>query len=85
MATRVVLDGIRALSGGGFVRANGLRQIGPLRRVLGCTIPCLNVPIEGHVSGRGKVKHREFAMASVEMSEDEFTTFLATVFRNQAA
>jgi hypothetical protein len=46
--------------------------------------PPYNVPIEGHVSGLGKVKHREFAMASGEMSEDEFTAFLATVFRNQA-
>jgi DNA modification methylase len=43
-----------------------------------------NVPIEGHVSGLGKVTHREFAMASGEMSEAEFTEFLATVFRNQA-
>ena len=46
--------------------------------------PPYNVPIEGHVSGLGKVKHREFAMASGEMSEAEFTEFLATVFRNQA-
>ncbi len=48
------------------------------------TDPPYNVPIEGHVSGLGKVKHREFAMASGEMSEDEFTAFLATVFRNLA-
>ena len=46
--------------------------------------PPYNVPIDGHVSGLGKVKHREFAMATGEMSEDEFTAFLATVFRNQA-
>ncbi len=48
------------------------------------TDPPYNVPIDGHVSGLGKVKHREFAMASGEMSEDEFTAFLAIVFRNQA-
>ena len=48
------------------------------------TDPPYNVPIEGHVSGLGKVKHREFAMASGEMPEAEFTTFLATVFRNLA-
>ncbi|MCH9000697.1 MAG: ParB N-terminal domain-containing protein [Proteobacteria bacterium] len=48
------------------------------------TDPPYNVPIEGHVSGLGKVRHREFAMASGEMSEAEFTAFLATVFRNQA-
>ena len=39
-----------------------------------------NVKIGGHVSGLGKVRHREFAMASGEMSSDEFTTFLANVF-----
>jgi hypothetical protein len=37
-----------------------------------------NVPIDGHVSGTGKIKHREFAMASGEMSEAEFTTFLTS-------
>src|SRR5262249_56190707 len=33
----------------------------------------------GHVWGLGKIKDGEFAMASGEMSEDEFTTFLKTV------
>lgn len=44
------------------------------------TDPPYNVPIEGHVSGLGKHKHREFAQASGEMSEAEFTEFLARVF-----
>jgi hypothetical protein len=48
------------------------------------TDPPYNVPVNGHVSGLGKVKHREFAMASGEMSEDEFVAFLVTVFRNLA-
>ncbi len=39
------------------------------------TDPPYNVAVEGHVSGLGKVKHREFAFASGEMSEAEFTTF----------
>ncbi|MDP9412519.1 MAG: site-specific DNA-methyltransferase [Pseudomonadota bacterium] len=42
--------------------------------------PPYNVPIEGHVCGLGKVRHREFAMASGEMSSEEFTSFLAQVF-----
>ncbi len=46
------------------------------------TDPPYNVPIDGHVSGLGKVKHREFAMASGEMSSTEFEGFLATVFAN---
>ena len=37
--------------------------------------------IAGNVSGLGKVKHREFAMASGEMSTHEFTKFLETTFR----
>ena len=46
------------------------------------TDPPYNVRIDGHVSGLGAVQHREFAMASGEMSETEFTGFLATVFSN---
>ena len=42
------------------------------------TDPPYNVVIDGHAGGKGKVKHREFAMASGEMSEAEFTSFLAT-------
>ncbi|MEH2709886.1 DNA modification methylase [Bradyrhizobium elkanii] len=44
------------------------------------TDPPYNVPILGHVGGLGKVQHREFAMASGEMSEAEFTAFLNSVF-----
>jgi DNA modification methylase len=38
-----------------------------------------NVPITGHVSGKGAVEHREFAMACGEMSGLEFTAFLTQV------
>ncbi|MCK1362201.1 DNA methyltransferase [Bradyrhizobium sp. 199] len=48
------------------------------------TDPPYNVPIDGHVSGLGAVKHREFKMASGEMSSAEFTGFLAVVFGNMA-
>ncbi len=43
------------------------------------TDPPFNVRVDGHVCGAGKIKHAEFAMASGEMSEDEFITFLSTV------
>ena len=49
------------------------------------TDPPYNVRINGHVSGLGKVKHREFVMASGEMSEAEFTAFLQTIFGSLAA
>lgn len=48
------------------------------------TDPPYNVPIDGHVGGSGKTKHREFAMASGEMSSPQFTAFLETAFRNLA-
>ena len=35
-----------------------------------------NVRIHGHVGGLGKIQHREFAMASGEMTESEFCAFL---------
>ena len=44
------------------------------------TDPPYNVAIDGHVCGLGRVRHREFAMGSGEMSEAEFTAFLAAVF-----
>lgn len=37
------------------------------------TDPPYNVPIDGHVSGLGGIQHREFMMASGEMTEAEFT------------
>jgi DNA modification methylase len=38
--------------------------------------PPYNVPINGHVGGRGSTKHREFAFASGEMTPRQFTQFL---------
>src|SRR5215469_2675537 len=49
------------------------------------TDPPYNVPIEGHASGLGTIHHRPFSMASGEMSEAEFTAFLAQTCRNLAA
>jgi DNA modification methylase len=46
------------------------------------TDPPYNVPIDGHVSGLGKVKHREFAQASGEMSKAQFAAFLRSSFQN---
>lgn len=44
-----------------------------------------NVKISGHVSGLGKHQHREFAMASGEMSEDQFRKFLFETFTQLTA
>ncbi|WP_020372161.1 site-specific DNA-methyltransferase [Rhizorhabdus wittichii] len=44
-----------------------------------------NVKIDGNVCGLGSVKHAEFAMASGEMSEAEFTAFLSVTHGNVAS
>lgn len=61
------------------------RHASAYRRLLGSkladmviTDPPYNVPISGHVSGKGRLTHDEFRMASGEMSGTEFGSFLAT-------
>ena len=44
--------------------------------------PPYNVKIQGHVCGAGQTKHKEFAFASGEMDEAEFTSFLKTTMKN---
>jgi DNA modification methylase len=49
------------------------------------TDPPYNVPIHGNVCGKGAIRHREFAMASGEMSREVFTGFLRTVYGHLVA
>jgi DNA modification methylase len=49
------------------------------------TDPPYNVKIDGHVCGSGAIKHREFAMASGEMTSEEFERFLAEALRLMGA
>lgn len=46
------------------------------------TDPPYNVAIDGHVCGLGDVRHREFAMASGEMTRAQFTAFLSECLGN---
>lgn len=48
------------------------------------TDPPYNVQIDGNVTGLGKQKHREFAMAAGEMSKNEFVAFLSETLGNVA-
>jgi hypothetical protein len=48
------------------------------------TDPPYNCPVDGHVSGLGAVRHREFPMASGEMSTSEFQAFLKTTLQHAA-
>lgn len=47
--------------------------------------PPYNVAIDGHVSGKGRRRHREFAMAVGEKSGPEFVIFLSRACENAAA
>jgi hypothetical protein len=47
--------------------------------------PPWNLPVGGFVSGHGRNRHREFAMASGEKTEPEFRAFLTTALTHAAA
>jgi len=49
------------------------------------TDPPYNVKVDGHVGGRGKTKHKEFAFASGEMSTEEFKSFLSEFLKQTFA
>ena len=48
------------------------------------TDPPYNVPIDGHVCGLGRIRHKDFAMGCGEMDAAAFTAFLASVFQQLA-
>ena len=74
----------RLLCGNSLDPASYERLLGREKVQMVFTDPPYNVPVAGHVSGLGKVKHREFAMASGEMTRPEFTAFLRTVVMRMA-
>lgn len=55
--------------------------MGKMRATVVFTDPPFNVKIDGHATGNGAIRHREFAMASGEMSEAEFVSFLNNSLR----
>ncbi len=71
-----LLDGHRLLCGDATSEVAFEQLMGTQRARLIFTAPPYNVRIEGHVSGNGRIKHREFAQASGEMTSAEFTRFL---------
>lgn len=66
----------RVLCGNSLVAADYDRLLHGARAHLVITDPPYNVVINGHATGNGSTRHREFAMASGEMSSAEFTEFL---------
>jgi hypothetical protein len=76
------LGGHRLLCGDALDQATLSRLLMGERAAATFTDPPYNVKIDGHVSGTGKVRHREFPMAVGEMSVGEFTSFLTSSLTN---
>lgn len=66
----------RVLCGNSLIAASYERLMDGAKADLVITDPPYNVVIDGHATGNGSIHHREFAMASGEMSSAEFTDFL---------
>lgn len=75
---RWLLGKHRMLCGSALDAASYGRLLGDERAQMIITDPPYNVPIQGHVSGLGRTRHGEFAMAAGEMSAEAFTGFLST-------
>jgi DNA modification methylase len=71
----------RLLCGSAIEQASFSQLLGNRRANVVFVDPPYNVAIDGNVSGNGSIRHREFGMASGEMGEFEFITFLATSLR----
>jgi DNA modification methylase len=70
----------RVLCGDALSVENYKLLMGDCRAHVVFTDPPDNVPIAGNGSGKGKNRHRDFVMASGEMTEAEFTGFLSNTF-----
>jgi DNA modification methylase len=75
----------RLLCGDARLAEDVTRLMGEDRAELIFTDPPYNVAVDGHVCGLGSVRHREFAFASGEMSQAEFTAFLTGTLAHAAA
>src|SRR5467141_1925672 len=61
------------------------RLMGDGRADMMFTDPPYNLPLNGHVTGLGRIRHREFAMGVGEMSVEAFTNFLQQTLGHAAA
>jgi DNA modification methylase len=71
----------RVICGNSLHQATYQLLLGSRRAAMVFTDPPYNVRIDGHATGNGAIRHREFAMASGEMSEAEFVSFLSNSLR----
>src|SRR5713226_9019483 len=61
------------------------RLMGDERADVLFTDPPYNLPLNGHVTGLGRIRHREFAMGVGEMSVEAYTSFLQQTLGHAAA
>ena len=73
-----VLGQHRLLCGNALQSESYAQLLGSDKAAMMFSDPPYNLPVDGHVSGLGAVKHTEFIMASGELSSAEFATFLRT-------
>lgn len=71
----------RLICGNSLHHATYQELLGSRRAAMVFTDAPFNVRIDGHATGNGAIRHREFAMASGEMSEAEFLAFLNNSLR----
>jgi DNA modification methylase len=74
-----ILGQHRILCGSSLLKESYELLMGRQRADVVFTDPPYNVQIDGNVSGKGSIHHREFAMASGEMSEAAFVAFLLNI------
>ena len=71
-----LLEKHRIFCGNALHESSFKTLMGAKRAAAVFTDPPFNVRIDGHATGNGAIRHREFAMASGEMSAAEFVSFL---------
>lgn len=77
-----ILGKHRLLCGDARDAASYRRLMGYEKAEFVFTDPPYNVPIDGHVSGLGQVRHGDFVMGCGEMSAEQFTAFLQEIFEH---
>jgi DNA modification methylase len=80
-----LLDRHRLLSGNSLDKTSYETLMAGRNAAVVFADPPYNVPIAGHATGLGAIQHKNFQMASGELSESEFIDFLARAFSLMAS
>lgn len=80
-----LLDGHRVICGDATSDGFWASLMKGAKARIAITDPPYNVRVQGHVGGKGRIKHREFVQGSGEMSQDQFTDFLLQSLGQMAA